>query len=117
MDSFAFQEYIKNTLIPDLKKSGSDQTAKDFETCLSLIKEPEPGTLAELERAIYNGPLNHTAYEIYKHLQTNHQDYAVNEYQREGDKLHSFYRPIFNRVLGCRAHLRKNCDLCKSRNL
>ena len=33
-----FIKYLKNTLIPDLRKSGQEFTAYDFETCIDLIE-------------------------------------------------------------------------------
>ncbi len=31
--------YLESNLIPDLKESGSHATAKDFETCVTVIKK------------------------------------------------------------------------------
>ena len=32
-----FASHLRNQLIPDLKESGQDQTAQDFETCLLFV--------------------------------------------------------------------------------
>ena len=32
-----FLDYLQNTLIPDLRESGSDATADDFETCIRYM--------------------------------------------------------------------------------
>jgi hypothetical protein len=34
----AFVEYLTQTLIPDLRESGSDATADDFETCVRYMR-------------------------------------------------------------------------------
>lgn len=33
-----FIEYLEETLIPDLIDSGSEETAKDFQTCIEIIR-------------------------------------------------------------------------------
>ncbi len=37
-----FIAYLRNTLIPDLRASGSDFTADDFETCLKYMEQEGP---------------------------------------------------------------------------
>lgn len=39
-DKYEFVEFLENTLIPDLKESGMDATAEDFETAVSFIAPP-----------------------------------------------------------------------------
>ncbi len=34
----SFVEYLRDTLIPDLRESGSDATADDFERCVSFME-------------------------------------------------------------------------------
>lgn len=34
-----FVDYLTDTLIPDLKESGRDATAEDFETAVEIIKQ------------------------------------------------------------------------------
>ena len=36
-----FCDYLRNTLIPDLRESGSDATADDFETALGFIADTD----------------------------------------------------------------------------
>jgi hypothetical protein len=33
-----FVQYLIETLVPDLKESGNEETAKDFERCIDLIQ-------------------------------------------------------------------------------
>lgn len=35
----AFIAYLERTLIPDLRASGTDATAEDFETCVKYLKQ------------------------------------------------------------------------------
>lgn len=37
----SFCSYLRETLIPDLRESGSEATADDFETCLSIMDNLE----------------------------------------------------------------------------
>lgn len=34
-----FVGYLEETLIPDLRRSGSEATAEDFEKCVRIIRE------------------------------------------------------------------------------
>ena len=38
MSTEDFLSFLQDTLIPDLKESGHDCTAEDFETCVSIIR-------------------------------------------------------------------------------
>lgn len=72
----------------------------------------------ELTKAVIEGPINHTVYDIWKYLQKNDarsMRYAESLYQQDGDKINSYYRPFLERILGCRSHLRHDCQhfFCK----
>lgn len=68
--------------------------------------------LSELIKYVIEGPTNHTAYHILKALQKGTEDsidYAIIEYQYDGDKLDTTARQIVEKLLGCRTHLQHNC--------
>lgn len=72
--------------------------------------------LSELIQYVIEGPTNHTAYHILKSLQKALQkgtedsiDYAISEYQHDGDKLDAKARGIIEKLLGCRTHLQHDC--------
>jgi TPR repeat protein len=74
--------------------------------------------LVALRQAISEGPINVTAYYIWKYLQAEDIKSAQAEYQHDGDKLSDecFKKPIRN-LLGCRLHLKKDCQhpFCKEK--
>jgi hypothetical protein len=62
-----------------------------------------------LGRLILDGPICHTAYDIYKLLQRDNVDYARRIYQHDGDKVGKEYRSSIEKMIGCRLHGIKNC--------
>jgi hypothetical protein len=48
-------QFLEGTLIPDLKESGTVETAKDFETAVSMLKDY--GAALDLLAEFYHGPM------------------------------------------------------------
>lgn len=71
--------------------------------------------MKELRDAILAGPVNVTAYYIYKYLADGATEAAEYEYQMDGDKLSRPYKEIIQKILGCRNHLKVDCQdsFCK----
>ena len=67
--------------------------------------------LDRLKMAIMEGPTNHTAYDIFKSLQSGNEQAARRIYFHDGDKLSSaiFTKPI-EELIGCRLHGVKVCE-------
>lgn len=60
MTRTAFAQYLRETLIPDLRESGKDETARTFEACLFFITQPYStmyrgwnGEREDLKRAVF----------------------------------------------------------------
>ncbi len=66
----------------------------------------------ELKNLILHGPINVTAYYIYKHIEAGEIQYAQTEWQNDGDKIssNSPYHKTIKAILGCRLHLNTKCD-------
>ena len=66
--------------------------------------------LDRLKMAIVEGPMNMTAYRIFKCIQEGYTEYAKQEYFHDGDKIEDplFASPIKD-LLGCRLHGVKVC--------
>ena len=65
----------------------------------------------QLREAILDGPVNTTAYYIFKYLGQGKTDLAEMEWRADGDKISRsspYYLPI-KKILGCRSHLNTQC--------
>lgn len=64
-----------------------------------------------LHHAICIGPVNTTAYMLWKYITNDAESLALNLYDNDGDKISAsvYAQPIRN-ILGCRIHKRINCE-------
>lgn len=106
----ASREFVKVERIWPVMGGGFDYILGEGECAFSRSRGEILTPLEYLPSMLANGPCNVTAYYIWHHLCKGEIEHAQNEYQRDGDKLGSYFKGVFKLILGCRLHLVKNCQ-------